>query len=349
MLQKILLVILAIFLPLTVIGNLMHFNEVWLFALAAITIIPLAGIMGRATESIAIHSGPRIGGLLNATFGNAVELIIAILALRQGLSQVVQASLTGSVIGNLLLVAGLSFLVGGIKYPVQKFNAGIARTNSSMMMLGVVIALIIPAIFSAQNASIANKLSLGVAIVSLVLYLLGLYFSLFTHKHIFHYQEDMEEEETAEWSMAKAATILALATLAVAYVSETLVHTIETVSHTLGWTEVFIGVIIVAIIGNAAEHSSAILMAWKNRMDLSLEIAVGSSLQIAMFVAPVLVFVGWFIGKPLPLVFSWPELGAMTLSVVLTAFLANDGESNWLEGAMAIGAYLILAMGFYFL
>lgn len=346
--QRILLLLLAILLPLTIIGKFMHFNDVFLFAVASITIIPLAGIMGRATESIAIHSGPRIGGLLNATFGNAVELIIAFFALRQGLTQVVQASITGSIIGNLLLVAGLSFLVGGIKFPVQKFNPTIARTNSSMMLLGVVIALVIPAIFTSQNQTIADSLSLGVAAVTLILYLLGLYFALFTHKHVFHYTEDMEEE-TAEWSVGKAIGILALATLAVAYVSETLVHTIETVSMTMGWTEVFIGVIIVAIIGNAAEHSSAVLMAWNNRMDLSLEIAVGSSLQIAMFVAPVLVFSGWIMGTPLPLVFSWPELAAMTLSVFLTAFLANDGESNWLEGAMALGAYVIIGMGFYFL
>jgi Ca2+:H+ antiporter len=238
--------------------------------------------------------------------------------------------------------------VGGIRYPVQKFNPTIARTNSSMMLLGVVIALVIPAIFTAQNQAVANSLSLGVAGVSLLLYLLGLYFALFTHKHVFHYTEDMGEE-TAEWSVRKAVGILALATLAVAYVSETLVHTIEAVSMTLGWTEVFIGVIIVAIIGNAAEHSSAVLMAWNNRMDLSMEIAVGSSLQIAMFVAPVLVFAGWVMGNPLPLVFSWPELAAMTLSVFLTAFLANDGESNWLEGAMALGAYVIIGIGFYFL
>lgn len=325
----------------------MHFNEILLFGLASLTIIPLAGIMGRATESIAIHSGPRIGGLLNATFGNAVELIIAFLALRQGLTQVVQASITGSIIGNLLLVAGLSFLVGGVKYPIQKFNPSIARTNTSMMMLGVVVALVIPAIFTLQNDTIANQLSLVVAVVTLALYLLGLFFSLVTHRHVFHFTEDMEEE--AEWTLRKASIILALSTLAVAYVSETLVHTIEAVSHQLGWSEVFIGVIIVAIIGNAAEHSSAVLMAWKNRMDLALEIAVGSSLQVAMFVAPVLVFVGWFFGNPLPLVFTWPELIAMTLSVLLISFLCNDGESNWLEGAMAIGAYIIVGFGFYFL
>lgn len=346
--QKVMMILLVIFLPLTILGKFFHFNDILLFALACLTIIPLAGIMGRATESIAIHSGPRIGGLLNATFGNAVELIIAFFALQKGLTQVVQASITGSIIGNLLLVAGLSFLVGGIKYPVQKFNATVQRTNSSMMMLGVVIALVIPAIFSNQNMQIANSLSLGVAVVTMAIYLLGLYFSLVTHRQLLNYAGDMEEEE-AEWSVKKAMLILAAATIAVGYVSETLVHTIESVSHTLGWSEVFIGVIIVAIVGNAAEHSSAVLMAWKDRMDVSIEIAVGSSLQIAMFVAPLLVFVGWFTGHPMPLVFTWPETAAMSLAVILTALMANDGESNWLEGTMAIGAYIILAVGFYFL
>lgn len=346
--NRFMLVLLAIFFPLMLIGEWLHWADVLLFTLAGIAIIPLSAIMGRSTESIAIHSGPRIGGLLNATFGNAVELIIAFFALQRGLTTVVQASITGSIIGNLLLVGGLSFLVGGFRYPVQMFNKKVAATNSSMMLLGVVIALVIPAIFTLSDSSIAIPLSLGVSVITISLYILGLYFSLFTHRHVFVYTEDMEEEE-AEWSLKKAIIILALATLAVAVASEVLVKTIEEVSRQLGWTEVFIGVIIVAIIGNAAEHSSAVLMAWKNRMDVSVEIAVGSSMQIAMFVAPLLVFVGYAIDKPLALVFSWPELAAMSLSVVLIAFLANDGESNWLEGAMALGAYMIIGMGFYFL
>lgn len=346
--QKFLLLMLVVCLPLLVIGEFLHFSDLTLFALSCLTIIPLAGVMGRATESIAIHSGPRIGGLVNATFGNAVELIIGFLALDKGLYDVVQASITGSIIGNLLLVAGLSFLVGGVKHPVQKFNKAAASTNSSMMMLGVVIALVIPAIFTMNKPSIAIGVSIGVSIVSLLLYILGLYFSLVTHRNIFNYTEDMEEEE-AEWGMTKAILVLLVSTLAVAFASEVLVKTIETVSHQMHWTNVFIGVIIVAIIGNAAEHSSAVMMAWKNRMELALEISVGSSLQIAMFVAPVLVFAGALIGKPLPLVFSWPELAAMSLSVLLVAFLSADGESNWLEGAMALGAYTILGIGFYFL
>ncbi|ASS74846.1 calcium/proton exchanger [Tumebacillus algifaecis] len=347
--QRLMMILLVITVPLSVIGKYMHWSELALFAIACAAIIPLAGIMGRATESIAIHSGPKIGGLLNATFGNAVELIIAFFALREGLIGVVQASITGSIIGNLLLVSGLSMLVGGIRHPQQKFNRIIAGTNAAMMLLGVVIALVIPAIFSLSHPDrIDIKLSIGVSIVVMVLYLLGLFFSLYTHRNLFNYTEDMHPEE-AEWSVGKAIGVLALATVAVAFESELLVHTIDAVSQQLGWSEVFIGVIIVAIIGNAAEHSSAVLMAWRNKMDLALEIAVGSSLQIAMFVTPVLVFLSLLLGNPMSLVFTWPELAAMVLSVFLINFLAQDGESNWLEGAMALGAYVIIGIGFYFL
>lgn len=340
--------LLFVMLPLSVVGDLLHFHEVLLFVIACLTIIPLAGIMGRATESIAIHSGPKVGGLMNATFGNAVELIIAIFALQQGLTDVVRASLTGSIIGNLLLVAGLSFLIGGVRYPSQKFNRMVAGTNSAMMLLGVVVALVIPAIFTLTKPTINIGLSVGVAVVTLVLYILGLLFSLYTHRNLFNYAEDLPEEE-AEWSIPKAILVLALATVAVAFESELLVHTITAVSDTLGWSQTFIGVIIVAIIGNAAEHSTAIMMALRNRMDVALEIAVGSSLQIAMFVMPVLVFASLLIGHPMTLVFSWPELAAMTLAVLLINFLSGDGESNWLEGAMALGAYVIIGIGFYFL
>ncbi|KEO85052.1 calcium/proton exchanger [Tumebacillus flagellatus] len=346
--QRLLMILLIITFPLSVIGKYLHWSDVAMFAIACAAIIPLAGVMGRATESIAIHSGPKIGGLMNATFGNAVELIISLFALQKGLIGVVQASITGSIIGNLLLVAGLSFLVGGVKFPQQKFNRSIAGTNSAMMLLGVVIALVIPAIFTATNPQISISMSVGVSIVVLLLYLLGLFFSLYTHRNLFNYTEELEEEE-AEWSMKKALLILLLATGAVAFESELLVHTIETVSHELGWSEVFIGVIIVAIIGNAAEHSSAVLMALRNKMDVALEIAVGSSLQIAMFVTPVLVFASLFFTRSMSLVFSWPELAAMVLSVLLINFLAQDGESNWLEGAMALGAYVIIGIGFYFL
>lgn len=338
--------ILVIALPLTVMGDILHWPEMALFWLACIAIIPLAGLMGKATENIAVLSGPRIGGLLNATFGNAVELIIGFFAIREGLVQVVQASLTGSILGNLLLVGGLSFLIGGIRHPIQTFNQRAAGTNASMMLIGVVIALVIPAIFTMQRPAIGVELSIGVAAVSLAIYLLGLFFSLFTHKNIFNYTEDLSQEE-AEWGMARSLAVLAGATAAVAYESELLVQTIEHVSRALGWSEVFIGVIVVAIIGNAAEHSSAVLMAWRNRMDVSLEIAIGSSLQIAMFVAPLLVFTSLFVGHPMTLVFTWPEIAAMVLGVALITLLSLDGESNWLEGAMALGAYVIMGLGFY--
>ncbi|MBE3551495.1 MAG: calcium/proton exchanger [Kyrpidia tusciae] len=338
--------LLVISLPLTVIGEWLHWSEILLFWLACLAIIPLAGLMGQATESIAIRSGPRIGGLLNATFGNAVELIIGFFAIRQGLVQVVQASLTGSILGNLLLVAGLSFLIGGIRYPIQTFNRLAAGTNASMMMIGVVIALVIPAIFTLQRPAIGLELSVGVAIITWLLYLLGLFFSLFTHRNIFNYTQDLSAEE-APWGMARSLGVLVAATLAVAYESEILVGTIEHVSKAFGWSDVFIGVIVVAIIGNAAEHSSAVLMAWRDRMDVSLEIAIGSSLQIAMFVAPLLVFTSLAVGNPMTLVFSWPEIAAMVLGVALITLLSLDGKSNWLEGAMALGAYVIMGIGFY--
>ncbi|CAB3390811.1 H+/Ca2+ antiporter [Kyrpidia spormannii] len=346
LLSRWMLSLLVISLPLTVIGEWLHWSEILLFWLACLAIIPLAGLMGQATESIAILSGPRIGGLLNATFGNAVELIIGFFAIRQGLVQVVQASLTGSILGNLLLVAGLSFLIGGIRYPIQTFNRLAAGTNASMMLIGVVIALVIPAIFTLQRPAIGVELSVGVAAITWVLYLLGLFFSLFTHRNIFNYAQDLSDEE-APWGMARSVGVLVVATLAVAYESEILVGTIEHVSKAFGWSDVFIGVIVVAIIGNAAEHSSAVLMAWRDRMDVSLEIAIGSSLQIAMFVAPLLVFTSLAVGNPMTLVFSWPEIAAMVLGVALITLLSLDGKSNWLEGAMALGAYVIMGIGFY--
>ncbi|UOF90247.1 calcium/proton exchanger [Fodinisporobacter ferrooxydans] len=345
--NRILNLLLFILLPVSIAAAWLGVSDTILFILSCAVIIPLAGIMGRATESIAIHSGPRLGGLLNATFGNAVELIISFFALKAGLTSVVQASITGSIIGNLLLVAGLSFFVGGIKYPTQSFNRTIAGTNASMMVLGVIVALVIPSIFTFKKPEIAHALSITVAIISLLLYILGLLFSLFTHKQLLNYTEDMEHED-AEWSLSKAIGILCGATIAVGFESEFLVKSIEHVSHVFGWSQMFIGVIVVAIVGNAAEHSSAVFMAWKNRMDISLEIAVGSSLQVAMFVTPVLIFLSFLVGHPMSFVFAVPETVSMILSVFLITYLSLDGESNWLEGAMAVGAYIIIATGFYF-
>ncbi|MCL6455116.1 MAG: calcium/proton exchanger [Alicyclobacillus sp.] len=321
------------------------------FALSCIAIIPLAGIMGRATESIAAHAGPRIGGLLSATFGNAVELIIGIIALRAGMPGLVKASITGSIIGNLLFVLGLSFFVGGIRHPIQRFNIRAARSNAAMLLLGVGVSFIVPAIFSRGAAHASLALSSVVALVSFLLYISGLFFALFTHRDVFQSIDEAANEGAEEsehhWRLWPAVLVLLLTTVLVSFESEWMVDSLKTVGEALGWSEIFIGVIIVAIVGNAAEHASAVWMAWKNRMDLSLEIAVGSSLQVAMFVAPVLFGFSLLFGHMMPLLFSWPELASMGAAVMLVAILMLDGESNWLEGAMAVGAYLVMAVGFY--
>ncbi|MBE6182842.1 calcium/proton exchanger [Heyndrickxia ginsengihumi] len=339
--------------PISVIGALLHWPSVLMFVIYCLTIVALASFMGRATESLAIIAGPRIGGLLNATFGNAVELIISIFSLQAGLHQVVLASLTGSVIGNLLLVAGMSFLVGGLKYKRQKFNVYDARHNSGLLIFAVFIAFVIPEVFS-MNLSNGKTISLsvGISIILIILYLLALFFKLVTHRGIYQIRDENEvvdEKEEPEWSKTKAIIILALATLAVAYVSENLVHTFEAVAKSFGWSEMFIGIIIVAIVGNAAEHASAILMAYKNKMDVAVEIAFGSTLQVSMFVVPVLVLASLFFEKAMPLVFSIPEMVAMIVSVTLTIILANDGETNWFEGATMLAAYIIMGIGFFLL
>jgi len=344
-----LMVILGV--PLTIIGSLMHWSSIVMFIICSLTVIAISSFMGRATESLAIISGPRIGGLLNATFGNAVELIISIFALKAGLIGVVLASLTGSVLGNLLLVCGLSFFLGGIKFKRQKFSIYDARHNSGLLVFAVIVAFVIPEIFSmSMNETKTLQLSIGISVIMIILYLAGLFFKLVTHRGVYMQEENVEtEHEEPEWSKRKAVTILLLATLAVAYVSENLVHTFESVGEQFGWSELFIGVIIVAIVGNAAEHSSALLMAMKNKMDVAVEIAIGSTLQIAMFVAPVLVIVSLFMPTAMPLVFTVPELVAMTTAVLLTISVSNDGESNWFEGLILIAAYIIMGIGFYLL
>ncbi|WP_062105694.1 calcium/proton exchanger [Bacillus niameyensis] len=350
--KKIFLIILIVGLPFSVIGSIFHLPSLLMFAVYCLTIIALASFMGRATESLTIVAGPRIGGLLNATFGNAVELIISIFSLKAGLIGVVLASLTGSVIGNLLLVLGLSFFMGGLKFKVQKFNVYDARHNSGLLMFAVIVAFVIPEMFT-QNMSETKtiSLSIGISIIMILLYLAALFFKLVTHRGVYHTQESEEniEQEEPEWSKGRATLVLALATLAVAYTSERLVHTFDAVGEQLGWSELFIGIIIVAIVGNAAEHASAVLMAMKNKMDVAVEIAVGSTLQIAMFVAPILVLVSLLFPVSMPLVFTMPEIIAMATSVLLTIIIANDGESNWFEGATLLAAYLIMGIGFYLL
>lgn len=348
---RIFFLMMAAGIPLSIAGSVLHWPSTLMFIIYCLTIIALASYMGRATESLAIIAGPRIGGLLNATFGNAVELIISIFALREGLVGIVLASLTGSVLGNLLLVAGLSFFIGGLKYKRQEFNVYDARHNSGLLMFAVIVAFVIPEVFTI-NMTEPKKLtmSVGISIIMILLYLAALYFKLVSHRGVYQSNLEAEEEkEEPEWSGMRATLILFLATLAVAYISENLVHTFHSVAKQFGWSELFIGVIIVAIVGNAAEHASAVLMAYKNKMDIAVEIAIGSTLQIAMFVAPVLVICSLFFQTGMQLVFTLPELVAMASSVLLMIVISNDGDTNWFEGATLLAAYIIMGIGFFLL
>jgi Ca2+:H+ antiporter len=324
------------------------------FVTACLAIIPLAGWLGKATEHLAAKTGEGIGGLLNATFGNAAELIIALMALHKGLYGVVKASLTGSIIGNLLLVMGGALLAGGMRFKTQKFNETGARSQSSMLLLAA-ISLIVPAAFHYLAGSAGtlqeDGLSLEISLVLIITYGLSLVFSLGTHKQYFTGHVEPELESNVDgWSLRKSFGVLAGATALIAWLSEILVGSVEQAAHTFGMTSVFVGVIVVAIVGNAAEHSTAILMAMKNRMDLSLGVAIGSSIQIALFVAPVLVFASYFIGPhPMNLVFSPAEVMAIGLTVIITGQVTGDGESNWLEGVQLLAVYVILGIVFYFL
>ena len=345
---------LLIFVPVAVVLELQHASAMAIFIASGLAIVPLAAWMGRATEHIAEKSGEGIGGLLNATFGNAAELIIALMALRAGLFDVVKASLTGSIIGNILLVLGLSVLSGGLKFPKQRFNAAAAMIGSTMLALAA-IGLLMPAVyhFLVRNHPEAHEqsLSLEIAIVLFLTYIFSLLFTLKTHPHLYVGELNKEEEEaigTHGWSMKRSIVTLLIATTLVAVMSEFLVGAVEVASKEMGLTEVFVGVIVVAIIGNAAEHSTAVLMAIKNKMDLALNIAIGSSLQIALFVAPVLVFASYALApRPMDLVFSSLEVIAIAVSVGVVALIAQDGESNWMEGFLLLAVYIILGMTFY--
>jgi len=335
-------------------------NETLLFIITGIAIIPLAGWMGRATEHLGARAGHGVGGLLNATFGNAAELIIALMALSRGLTGVVKASITGSIIGNILLVLGASILAGGMRFHRQTFNQTAARISATSLSLAA-IGLIIPTIFHLSadrqpggwSPQAEQNLSLAIAAVLFISYLLSLVFSLITHKALFAGEGPAEggrgEENDTAWSVSKAITILAMATTLVAFMSEFLVGSVEAARESLGLTGVFVGVIIVAFIGNAAEHSTAVSVALKNKMDLSLGIAIGSSLQIALFVTPVLVFASYLFGRPMNLEFSLPEIVAVALAVWIVAGISGDGECNWLEGVQLLSVYLIIAILFFFL
>jgi Ca2+:H+ antiporter len=349
-----------IFVPIAVGCKFAGASAVVLFITSALAIVPLAGLMGEATEQLSHRVGAGLGGLLNATFGNAAELIIAMFALFHGLDDVVKASLTGSIIGNLLLVFGASLFAGGLKYPVQRFNRTAAGTGSTMMALAA-IGMIVPAMFHAlldqrdipgsRMHLLEHEVSVGVSVILLAAYGLTLIFSLVTHKDLYNPDDETPESHAnGVWPVRKGVVVLLAATSFVAWMSEILVGAVEEAGHEIGLTPVFMGVIIVAIVGNAAEHSTAVLMAMKNRMDLAVGIALGSALQIALFVAPVLVLASYLrSGEPMDLLFSTFEVAAVILSVMLARMVAEDGESNWLEGAMLLMMYALLAVAFFFI
>ena len=330
-------------------------NASLLFVVAGAGIIPLAGWLGRATEQIAAHTGAGIGGFLNATFGNAAELIIALMALSKGLTTVVKASLTGSIIGNLLLVLGASAFAGGLRFSHQRFNKTAARVSATAMSMGAA-ALIIPTVFHVTanarpggwSAAAEQKLSLAIAVVLFLTYVATLLFSLKTHKALFVGQSEAEKHEPTS-SLARAVMLLGMATILIAFLSEFLVGSIEAARQSLGLTQTFVGVIVVALVGNAAEHTTAVWAALKNKMDLSLNIAVGSSLQIALFVTPMLVFASYAFSRPMDLEFSLPEIVAIAVAIWIAQQISGDGESNWLEGVQLLSVYVIMAILFFFL
>ncbi len=351
---------LAVFIPAAVALELAHASPVLVFAAAALGVIPTAAVMGEATEQIAAKTGPGIGGFLNVTFGNAPELIIAFFALKEGLQEVVKASIVGSIVGNILLVLGAAMLVGGLRREKQSFNRTAAAAQSGMLLLALT-ALIMPALFQLihggglprvgdERVHFGNDLqtlSLGVALVLIATYVAGLVFSLKTHRRLFNPFEEQEEGH-AGWSMRRSLLMLAGAAVLVGLMSEILVGSITEASEEIGLSEFFVGVFVVAIVGNAAEHWVAVLAAAKDKMDLSVSIAIGSSAQIALFVAPVLVLLSFVVGpEPMALVFNGYELGGLVFAVLIANFLTQDGESNWFEGVQLLALYAVLGIVFY--
>ena len=326
-----------------VVAELLHAPTLVLFALTALALIGLAWVLGQATESLGHHAGPRIGGILNATFGNAAELIITIFALSAGLTTVVKASIIGSIIGNVLLVLGASLIFGGLKNGIQSFSSEIAGINASMLGI-VAAALALPTIFAATSPSPSpTTLSIEVAVVMFVLYVLYLVYYLRSPSG-----GVATGEGHAPFGRIASLVLLVVSTAAVAFVSEAFVGAIEPLTEEFGISELFVGVILVPIVGNIAEHIVGVQIAYKNNMDFSMAISLGSSIQVALLVTPILVFLGPLLGHPLRLVFTPLELGALAAAVVVTGFVALDGKSNWLEGAMLTGVYVIAAIAFFF-
>jgi len=352
---KNLLYLLLVFVPVTLYLGLTHGSPTAIFITACLAILPLAGLMGEATENLSHHTGPSIGGLLNATFGNAAELIIAFIALKAGEHEIVKASLTGSIIGNMLVVLGLAMFLGGWNKKELSFNRLAAESSSSMMMLAVV-GLVIPAVYGQVTAhrqpGHLESISLDISWVLLATYVASLFFQLKTHAKLFHTEGDdaaLAIEHGHVWSKTRSFTVLVVAAGLVGWISEFLVHAVDHAGQSLGLGKVFMGVIVVAMVGNAAEHSTAVLVALRGKMDLALNIAMGSSMQIALFVAPLLVILGHAIGKPLGLEFTLLEVVAVMLSVGAVSLLVHDGKTNWFEGLQLLAIYAILGIAFFFI
>lgn len=339
---------LLILIPIAIAAEFMHVSPLVVFLLSAAAIIPLAKFIGDATEELALHTNPAVGGLLNATFGNATELIVSIFALNAGLVEVAKASITGAIIGNLLLVLGTAMFLGGRKRERQNFNATAAKASCSMLILAT-ISLVIPTLFLVTSGSTGivaeNHLSIIVAILMILAYVANLVFTLHTHKHLYKGEEELL---SPTWTKRRAILVLFFATIATAVLSEILVGSIRPVVEHFGWTQLFIGIVVVAIVGNVAEHLSAVTAAMRNKMDLSLQIAIGSATQVVMFVAPVLVLLSLFFAEPMNLVFNLFELVAIIFSVFVTNAVVEDGESNWFEGVQLLIAYFIMAIAFFF-
>lgn len=359
--------ILLVAIPLAALAKYIGWGDIWVFIFSALAMIPMAGFIGEATETLAAFTGPRIGGLLNATMGNAAELIITIVAIREGLLELVKASITGSILGNVLLVLGMSMLLGGFRNGIQRFNRRQAGNNAILLVLAVV-ALIIPSVFSGSIGPAGSleveALSLGVAIIMIIVYVLGVVYSLRIQSGPLTARPSVEVSQKTDhaavtqvqvagwhpaWSLRKALFILGISTAGVVYLSELLIGSVEPVVTSLGISEFFVGIILIPIIGNVAEHLVAVKVAIRDEMELSVEIAIASSLQIALFVAPVLVFISLLMGNPLLLIFNEFELLALIAAVLIAALVSMDGESNWLEGAALLAVYLILALAFFLL
>lgn len=338
--------------PVALVAEFLHAPPLAVFIISGLAIIPLSALLGRATEELAGHVGPALGGLLNATLGNLAELIIGAIALRAGLIDLVKASITGSILGNLLLVLGAALLAGGLRYKALKFSPHLAGVNVALLVIAVV-GLVVPALFHASHPEPGRiqsvHVSEAIAVLLIIGYALSLLYSLGTHRAVLSEGGDVAAgDETPAWSLSRALIVLVVVAAAIGYMSELLVGTVEVAANALGLSEFFVGLILVPIIGNAAEHSTAVLMARKNRMDLAIGIAIGSSVQVSLLIAPILVFLGALFGQPMDLAFQTFEVASVVLAVWIASVIVFDAQSNWLEGAFLLIVYGVLGVAFFF-